>query len=180
MTPSPASAGDGGEPAGRFDIDTMLRDDAAHAGPAVGERARNEIRDILEERTAEGDVGDLDAAANRKHRYVALARGAHQIDLIRVALGRGGLGLRVPLRLVALRVDVQTAGEAEPVDPREVGRDRARIVLEEARLGASGAQGGEVLGEGSGVARPSGHADPDRAAFQGGGFRPARGAPPGP
>ena len=72
------------------------------------------------------DVDDLHPAADAEQRQVALERAAHEGDLERVAPRIGVDGQRVAPRAVGARVDVDAAGEHEPVDhvERLVGRPR--------------------------------------------------------
>ena len=88
---------------------------------------------VLDEVAAARDVQELEAAADRERRHVALERGLQQRQLARVAarLRRVGLGMR--LGAVRARVDVRAAGEDDPVERVErlldallAGRDEQR------------------------------------------------------
>ena len=70
---------------------------------------------MLDERSAAGDVQQLESAADREQGNVALERAARQRQFDRVAslVARAGAG--VPLRPVLLGRDVVTADEHHPV-----------------------------------------------------------------
>ena len=79
----------------------------------------DELRQVLVERAAAGDVEHLHPAADAEQRHVALERAPRQRELEAVALGPGALRLGVRLGAVAGRVDVGAAGEDQPVEQVE-------------------------------------------------------------
>ena len=79
----------------------------------------DQLRQVLVEGAAAGDVEDLHPAADPEQRHLALDRALRQRQFEAVALGPGALRLRVRLGPVAGRVDVGAAGEDQGVEPVE-------------------------------------------------------------
>src|SRR5262249_38879867 len=95
------------EPGALLDLDRMLGEDTLHlAVPAVAEG----LRQVLDEVTAAGDVEQLEAAADREHRQVAIERGAEERELARVPSLLRWVGLGMRLGPVLRRGDVGAAG----------------------------------------------------------------------
>ena len=86
--------------------------------------------EILEQRATEGDIADLDAAADGEDRQVARTGFGNQGDLIDVASRIDGAKLRVRCRAVSARLDVFATGEQEAVTLAE---ELHRLVVREAR-----------------------------------------------
>ena len=80
-------------------------------------------RQVLGERAAQRDIHQLDAAADRQHRDVLLAREPDERDLDLVALGVDVLGRRLAGSGVPGGIDVAAAGQHQAVDAVEQARD---------------------------------------------------------
>ena len=98
---------------------------------AVWHGARALTLEVLIQRTAERNVEDLDAAADRENWQATLSRGLYERDLRRVAVSVDLTQARVRGRSVSLRSDVLTAGENQSADALEcggcaIGRDHRR------------------------------------------------------
>ena len=92
-----------------------MRAAAVVVAPVVGERVRTLAGDVLDERAAEGDVEQLDPAADREHRAPVRARGIEQRDLGLVALDADVGDGRVARGAVAGGVHILAAGEEQGV-----------------------------------------------------------------
>ena len=86
----------------------------------------DDVREMLDEIAAEGDVEDLRAAADREHGEVARERRVQQRQLGAVALGRRPPRLGVRLLAVELGVEVGAAREDEPVERARASRRSRR------------------------------------------------------
>ena len=94
----------------------------------------NARRQMLDQRSAAGDVQNLHAAADSKEREVALDRALRQGDLELVALADTMLSLRGALRPIENGVDVGAASEQQRVEKVEHEIRFARL-----RAGRAGA-----------------------------------------
>ena len=93
--------------------------------PAVGLDAR-ELDDVLMQGAAEGDVEDLDPAADRKEGDAPVDRGPRERDLAVVRLAVDPVHRLVRFLAVARGVDVGATGEDDGVD---AGEQRGEIVV---------------------------------------------------
>jgi hypothetical protein len=103
-----------GEPRSRLDADLMYAP-VARTAAVVLEGIRPLTRDVLYERAAQGDVGDLDAAADRQGGKAPFARRPHQRQFEGVALGVDFAQCGVGSSIEVPGIDVFTAGEHEPL-----------------------------------------------------------------
>jgi hypothetical protein len=79
----------------------------------MGDTGRDLRSDVLNERSAEGHIEDLDAAANGEHRNSPRLRFLDESCFGRIARGVDGAYFFVALFPVASGIDVLTAGEHE-------------------------------------------------------------------
>ena len=79
---------------------------------------------VLDQVAAAQHVQELEAAADRERRQVALERGLEEAQLARIAVGLRRIGSRVPVGAVVRRIDVDAAGEHDPVEHVERLLDR--------------------------------------------------------
>ena len=116
-----ARAEDRGKPGSLLHVHGMLGEGAEHlAVPLVPDG----LGQVLEEVAAADDVQELEAAADRERRDVALERAPEERQLPRVAMRLRGVGLLVPLGPVRRRVDVDAAREDDTVEHVERLVDR--------------------------------------------------------
>ena len=79
---------------------------------------------MLDQVAAAQDVEQLEAAADRERRQVTLERGLEEAELAGVAVCLRRVGGRVALGAVLRRIDVDAAGEDDPVEHVERLLDR--------------------------------------------------------
>src|SRR5712692_11021400 len=104
----------GGSPQlrGRIDLDGVRQ-------VAAPERPHLVTLQMLNQRTAHGNVDHLLASADAEHRQLALARLSEHQQLGLVELGVGLPDLLVPPLSIKGRIDIPAPGQQEPVDVRE-------------------------------------------------------------
>ena len=128
-------ADDLGEPRPLLHLDSVLGERAERRSVAV---VPDVVRKVLDEVAAAGDVEQLEPAADRERRDVALERPGQERQLARVAVRLRGIGAGVARRPVRRRVDVDPTGEDDPVENIErlvdaVGARRTSNALPPAR-----------------------------------------------
>ena len=94
-------------------LDRVLGEDAERLAVAF---VPDLLGQVLDEVAATEDVQQLEAAADRERRQVALERRLEQAQLAGVAVRLRGIGRRVPVGAVVGRVDVDAAREDDPVE----------------------------------------------------------------
>ena len=82
------------------------------------------LGEMLDEVAAAKHVQELEAAADRERRQVALERRLEEPQLACIAVGLGRVGRRMPVGAVVRRVDVDAAREDDPVEHVERLLDR--------------------------------------------------------
>ena len=92
---------------------------SALASERLGHLGPERFGQVLVQRAAEGDVDQLQAAADAEHRHAAALRAGEQGELPRVAVGARRVGRRVALGAVELGLHVEAAREDQPVEPVE-------------------------------------------------------------
>ncbi len=109
----------------------------ARVGLLVGERARDRVGDVLNERAAERDVQELLAPADAEHGHLLSDRAVGQGELEGgpIVLGRDRLVARLGAEMGGVDVEV-AARDDEPVDQREIGLDLLRLVGQQHRRAA--------------------------------------------
>ena len=114
------------EPCPFLDVDRVLREDTERlAVPFVPDL----LREVLDEVAAAQDVQQLEAAADRERRQVALERRLEETQLAGIAVGLRRIGRRVTVGTVVRRIDVDAAREddarrerrASPRSPSSLG-----------------------------------------------------------
>ena len=98
------------------DLDVVLGEDSGHDLVLV---VADDLRQVLDEVAAEGDVQDLAAAADGEQGHVALECRREQCQLARVPLRADAVRLRVRLGAVALRAEVRATREEQSVESVE-------------------------------------------------------------
>src|ERR671936_443450 len=116
-----ALADEGTQPAFRVDADSVVREDAERLAVLL---VADDLRQVLDEVAAAGDVEDLAPATDGQHGHVARQRGLQQREFGLVALGVEAGGLTMRLGAVGRRVDVVAAREEEAVERVEGLPDR--------------------------------------------------------
>ena len=101
------------EPCPLLDLDRVLREDTERLAVTL---VPDLLRQVLDQVAAAQDVQQLEAAADRERRKVALERCLEQPELAGVAVGLRRIGRRVAVGAVVRRVDVDAAREDEPVE----------------------------------------------------------------
>jgi hypothetical protein len=159
-----------GQPAARRDPDLVLPVAAGLGGVAV---VPDDVRQVLDQRAAQGHVHDLHAAADAEHRQPLLQRGADQGQLGVVAGRVGPPALRVARRAVAGRVDVAAAGQHQAVQAAGHGLDPGQRRQQHRDGPGRGHAGRVALGQQHGgpvPGAPAGRlavgADPDQRAYR--------------
>ena len=97
-------------------VHRVLRERPEHLTVAV---VADGVREVLHEVPAADDVEELEAAADRERRDVALQRAAEQRHLAGVAVSLRRVGPLVPLGAVGLGADVDAAREDDAVEDIE-------------------------------------------------------------
>ena len=108
-----ARSHDRAEPRAVLDLDRMHGELARHLLVDV---VPDGLGKVLHEVAAAGDVQELEAAADRERRHVALERRLQERQLTRVTTGLRRVGLRVGIGPVARGIDVGAAREHDPVE----------------------------------------------------------------
>ena len=140
-----SGADEAGEPGFGIHLHDVLSEDAAADPVPLG---AERLGQVLVQRATEGDVEQLQAAADAEDRDAALPRPRQQRELPRVAVGARGVGERVALGAVQLGLHVEAAGEDETVEPVEHGRGgllRTRLRGQQHRAGSRRGHRVEVL-----------------------------------
>ena len=109
------------EPRSLLHLDRVLREDAERLAVAL---VPDLVGKVLDEVTAAEDIEELEAAADRERRQIALERGLEQRELAGIAVGLRRVGRGMTVGAVAGRVDVDPAREDDPVEDVERLLDR--------------------------------------------------------
>ena len=110
----------------------------------MAERLVDLRRNVLRERSAGGDVDDLQSAAHREQRRVACEGKLRKRKLERIARRVRFVRLRMPRVAVVGGVDVAAAGKEHAVETVECGRC---IHREHTRVAAGPPNGFDVVGQ---------------------------------
>ena len=99
---------------------------------------------MLYEIASAHDVQELEAAADRERRHVALERGLQKRQLAGVPPGLGVVGLGMRVSAVPRRIDVRTTGEDDSVQHASVCSTPSSARRHEQRASAGALDGVDV------------------------------------
>ncbi len=112
-------AGDPRELRAGRDREAMLVDQPAVDVPvnrtAVRDARAEHVGNVLMQRAAEGNVRNLQSAADRQHRQLPFERRVHEREFVVIARGGSLLRKRVRRSTVVRRIDILAAGEDQPI-----------------------------------------------------------------